>query len=60
MEVFLTTEGAKRADELAVVETRRQAPAGVIVTTTYSFEGRVVKQDVQLRVGDRALRQEGG
>jgi hypothetical protein len=30
------------------------------VTTTYSFEGRVVKQDVQLRVGDKALRQEGG
>ena len=60
VQVFLTTEGEKRADELALVETRRQVPAGVVVTRTYSFEGRVVRQDVQLRVDDRALRPQGG
>lgn len=54
----MTTEGPKRADELSLVETRRQTPAGVVATRTYSFEGRVVRQDVRLRVDDRAPRPE--
>lgn len=35
---------------LGFVETRQQAPSGVLVTKTYTYQGEVVKQDVDLQV----------